>query len=131
MAISLHTVGITVKDLGKSLSFYRTLGLAIPEDQDNEQHVEFTSEAGYSIGFIPETTMLHTNPNWQAPKGNNRISLQFACKTPAEVDEAYKKLMDAGHQSFKEPWDAFWGQRFAQVIDPDGNNIGFFAHLNQ
>lgn len=131
MAISLHTVGITVKNLGKSLSFYRTLGLPIPQGQDNEHHVEFTSEDGYSIGFIPETTMLHTNPNWQAPTGDNRISLQFACKTPAEVDETYKKLIEAGHQSFKEPWNAFWGQRFAQVIDPDGNNIGFFAPLNK
>lgn len=131
MAISLNTVGITVKDLGKSLSFYRTLGLAIPEGLDNEHHVEFTSEDGYSIGFIPETTMLRTNPNWQTPTGDNRISLQFACKTPAEVDETYKKLIEAGHQSFKEPWNAFWGQRFAQVLDPDGNNVGFFAPLNK
>ena len=129
MAISLHTVGITVKNLGKSLSFYRTLGLAIPDGQDNEHHVEFTSEDGYSIGFIPETTMLQTNPNWQAPTGDNRISLQFACKTPAEVDETYNNLVTAGHKSFKEPWDAFWGQRFAQVTDPDGNNVAFFANL--
>lgn len=127
MAISLHTVGITVKDLGKSLSFYRTLGLPIPEGQDNEHHVEFTSEDGYSIGFIPESTMLQTDPTWEAPVGNNRVSLQFACKTPAEVDETYDKLVAAGHKSFKEPWDAFWGQRFAQVIDPDGNNVAFFA----
>lgn len=129
MAISLHTVGITVRDLGKSLSFYRTLGLPIPEGQDNEHHVEFTSEDGYSIGFIPESTMLHTNPNWQAPTGDNRISLQFACASPAEVDDTYNRLISAGYQSFKEPWDAFWGQRFAQVIDPDGNNVAFFAHL--
>jgi catechol 2,3-dioxygenase-like lactoylglutathione lyase family enzyme len=129
MAISLHTVGITVKDLGKSLSFYRTLGLPIPEGQDNEHHVEFTSENGYSIGFIPETTMLQTDPSWKAPVGNNRVSLQFACGNPKEVDETYNKLMAAGYQSFKEPWDAFWGQRFAQVLDPDGNNIGFFADL--
>jgi catechol 2,3-dioxygenase-like lactoylglutathione lyase family enzyme len=126
---ALHTIGITVKDLGKSLSFYRTLGLAIPEGQDNEHHVEFTSENGYSIGFIPETTMLHSDPTWVAPTGNNRISLQFACGSPAEVDETYNKLIAAGHKSFKEPWDAFWGQRFAQVLDPDGNNVGFFAEL--
>ena len=129
MSISLHTVGVTVKDLGKSLSFYRTLGLAIPEGQDNEHHVEYTSEDGYSIGFIPESTMLQTNPKWQAPTGDNRISLQFACKTAAEVDETHSKLVAAGHKSFKEPWDAFWGQRFAQVIDPDGNNVAFFADL--
>jgi uncharacterized glyoxalase superfamily protein PhnB len=125
----LHTISITVKDLGKSLAFYRTLGLAIPEGQDNEHHVEFTSEKGYSIGFIPETTMLRTDPTWTAPTGNNRISLQFACISPAAVDETYNKLISVGYNSFKEPWDAFWGQRFAQVIDPDGNNVGFFAEL--
>jgi uncharacterized glyoxalase superfamily protein PhnB len=126
---SLHTVSITVKDLGKSLSFYCSLGLAIPEGQDNEQHVEYSSENGYSIGFIPEATMLHTDPSWTAPTGNNRIGFQFACSSAAEVDETYNKLIEAGHKSFKEPWDAFWGQRFAQVIDPDGNNVSFFAEL--
>jgi len=129
MAISLDTVGITVKDLGKSLSFYRIVGLPIPEGQDNEPHVEFRSESGYSIGFIPETKMLQTDPTWKAPVGNNRISLQFFCSSPAEVDETYKKLIAAGHQSFQEPWDAFWGERFAQVLDPDGNNVGFYAEL--
>ena len=126
---SLHTIGITVKDLGKSLAFYRTLGLAIPEGQDHEHHVEYTSEKGYSIGFIPEKTMLQTDPTWVAPTGNNRISLQFESGSPAAVDETYNKLIAAGYQSFKAPWDAFWGQRFAQVIDPDGNNVGFFAEL--
>jgi catechol 2,3-dioxygenase-like lactoylglutathione lyase family enzyme len=126
---SLHTISITVKDLAKSLDFYRTLGLAIPEGQENEHHVEYTSENGYSIGFIPETTMLYTNPNWKAPTGDNRIGLQFACASPAAVDETYAKLIAAGHTSFKAPWDAFWGQRFAQVIDPDGNNVGLFAEL--
>jgi catechol 2,3-dioxygenase-like lactoylglutathione lyase family enzyme len=129
MAISLHTVGITVKDLGKSLSFYRALGLDIPDGLDNEHHVEYTSAEGYSIGFIPESTMLQTNPNWQAPTGDNRISLQFACKTPEQVNETYDKLVSLGYTSFRAPWDAFWGQRFAQVIDPDGNNIAFFADL--
>ena len=128
---ALNTISITVKDLGKSLSFYRTLGLAIPEGKDDEHHFEFTSQTGYSIGFIPEITMLQTDPNWTAPTGNNRIGLQFACSSPLEVDETYNKLIAAGHDSFKEPWDAFWGQRFAQVIDPDGNNVAIFALLDQ
>ncbi len=126
---TLHIISITVKDLGKSLAFYRTFGLAIPEGQDNDHHVEFTSEDGYSIGFIPESTMLQTDPTWKAPTGNNRIGLQFACDSASEVDETYQKLVASGHQSFKAPWDTFWGQRFAQVTDPDGNSVGFFAEL--
>ncbi|TCC88632.1 hypothetical protein EZ428_18520 [Pedobacter frigiditerrae] len=106
MAISLQTVGITAKDLAKS-SLYRNLALAIPEGQDNEHHVDFTSKDAYSIGFIPENAMLHTNPNWQPPKGENRISMQFARKTPSEVDETHKKLIESETPIFKGPWDSF------------------------
>ena len=28
-----------------------------------------------------------------------------------------------------EPWDAFWGQRYATVLDPDGNSVDLFAAL--
>jgi uncharacterized glyoxalase superfamily protein PhnB len=28
-----------------------------------------------------------------------------------------------------EPWDADWGQRYAQVKDPDGNSVDLFAAL--
>jgi uncharacterized glyoxalase superfamily protein PhnB len=56
--------------------------------------------------------------------------LQFSCNSSKAVDETYKKLLAADYNSFKEPWDAFWGQRFAQVTDPDGNNIRIFATLN-
>jgi catechol 2,3-dioxygenase-like lactoylglutathione lyase family enzyme len=46
MAINLHTIGMVVNNLGESLSFYRSLGLEIPEGQDNEFHVEFTGKKG-------------------------------------------------------------------------------------
>lgn len=128
--VSLHTISITVKDLAKALSFYRTLGLSIPEEQDNEPHFEYISDNGYSIGFIPETTMLQTNPTWKASAGNSRIGLQFSFDSPEAVYETYKKLLAADYNSYKEPWDAFWGQRFAQVTDPDGNNVGIFSTLN-
>ena len=29
----------------------------------------------------------------------------------------------------KQPWNAFWGQRYAQVADPDGNLVDLFAAL--
>lgn len=129
MAKNLHTIGMVVNDLGKSLSFYRTLGLDIPEGLDNEFHYEFTNKNGFSIGFIPKATMLKTDPNWKEPTGNARISLQFSCNNPEEVNKTYSDLIKKGYESFKEPWDAFWGQRFAQVLDPDGNNVAIFAEL--
>ena len=127
--IALHTVGIVVDDLKASLAFYRLVGLPIADGQDEEFHVEYTAPNGYAIGFIPKQTMLYTNPAWTAPTGDNRISLQFNCQTVDEVNAAYARLIAAGHRSFRAPWDADWGQRFAQVLDPDGNNIGLFAEL--
>ncbi|MBC7525060.1 MAG: hypothetical protein H7239_11555 [Flavobacterium sp.] len=47
--------------------------------------------------------MLLADSTWKAPISKNRVSLQFACGSPAEVDETYKKLIEAGHQSFKTP----------------------------
>jgi hypothetical protein len=28
-----------------------------------------------------------------------------------------------------KPWDAFWGQRYAVVHDPDGNGVDLLAPL--
>jgi uncharacterized glyoxalase superfamily protein PhnB len=50
-------------------------------------------------------------------------------RLPKHVDEAFKKLTSAGFKAKKEPWDAFWGQRYASVIDPDGNAVDLFAPL--
>ena len=38
-------------------------------------------------------------------------------------------LVAAGHRSHRAPWDAFWGQRYATVLDPDGNAVDLFAAL--
>jgi uncharacterized glyoxalase superfamily protein PhnB len=65
---------------------------------------------------------------WTPPKGN-RMSLAFECASPAEVDAVYARVTAAGHPSKAAPWDAFWGQRYAQVVDPDGNVADLFAAL--
>ena len=40
-----------------------------------------------------------------------------------------QRLADAGFTGRKEPYDAFWGQRYATVADPDGNAVDIFAPL--
>jgi hypothetical protein len=39
------------------------------------------------------------------------------------VDRLYHELTDANGHGYKEPWDAFWGQCYAQVPDPDGSIV--------
>ena len=59
------------------------------------------------------------------------MSLAFECANPAEVDEVHARVVEAGYQSKAEPWDAFWGQRYATVLDPDDNAVDLFAPLER
>ena len=55
--------------------------------------------------------------------------LSFQTGSPAEVDATYTALVGAGYEGHREPWDAFWGMRYAVVHDPDGNGVDLFTPL--
>jgi uncharacterized glyoxalase superfamily protein PhnB len=51
----------------------------------------------------------------------------FELPTRDAVDETYRDRPAAGAESRQEPYDAFWGARFAIVRDPDGHDIGLMG----
>lgn len=124
----LDAIGITAKDVKASVAFYQMLGVGFAECENTAEHVEATLPNGLRLMIDSESLMKKLNPNWVEPKGQ-RMALAFLCKSPGEVDEVFKKLMAAGYKASKEPWDAFWGQRYATVLDPDGNGVDLFAQL--
>jgi uncharacterized glyoxalase superfamily protein PhnB len=75
-----------------------------------------------------EDVIKSFRPDWTRETGN-QLALAFACDSPAEVDETYRRFVDAGFEGDKEPWDAFWGYRYAQLRDPDGVQVDLFAAL--
>jgi catechol 2,3-dioxygenase-like lactoylglutathione lyase family enzyme len=119
-------VGIVVKDMAKSLAFYRLVGLDIPEQEDAQQHVETTSN-GYRFGWDTEELIRGLIPDWEG--GAGRMALAFRCETPAAVDALHAAVVAAEHVSKMAPFGAFWGQRYAIVEDPDGNGIDLFCPL--
>jgi uncharacterized glyoxalase superfamily protein PhnB len=120
-------VGIVVKDMAAALRFYRMLGLDIPQGAEKEDHVEVIAN-GYRLAWDALEMVKSFSPDWAEPVGQ-RMGLAFKCASPAEVDSLYAQVTAAGYASRKAPWDAFWGQRYAQVLDPDGNVIDLFAPL--
>jgi PhnB protein len=40
-------------------------------------------------------------------------------------DAAVKRAADAGAKVTLEPWDSFWGARYARIIDPFGHSWSF------
>ena len=128
MTPRFDAIGLVVADMGKALAFYRRLGLDIPTDLDSQPHVEAALPGGLRLLFDTVETIRSFDRDWTPAQGS-RVDLAFACDSPAEVDRLYAELTDAGHESHKEPWDAFWGQRYAVVRDPDGNGVDLFAAL--
>lgn len=122
--MKLDAIGIVSKNLKKSVEFYRLLGLDFPES--TEDHLEVKTSSGLRVMLDSEELMKKINPNWIKPIGQG-IVLAFSCESPKQVDETFNKVISAGYKSGKEPWDAFWGQRYASVVDPDGNSVDLFA----
>jgi catechol 2,3-dioxygenase-like lactoylglutathione lyase family enzyme len=129
MAPRFDLVGIVVEDMAASLAFYRRLGLDVPPDADGEPHVEVQLSRGLRIAWDTRETVRSFDPDWSPTTGGPAMGLAFLCDAPAEVDATYADLVGAGYDGHREPWDAFWGQRYATLRDPDGNGVDLFAPL--
>lgn len=128
MPVLPDMVGLTVRDMAASLRFYRLLGLDIPARTEGEAYVEVITPNGYRISWNTVEMVKGFDPDWQEPVGQ-RIGLAFKCDSPAEVDALYERVVAAGYRGHQAPWDAFWGQRYAVVVDPDGSKVDLFAPL--
>ncbi|MCU1344343.1 MAG: glyoxalase [Acidimicrobiia bacterium] len=129
MTVRLDLVGIVVADMARSLAFYRRLGLDVPADADSQPHVEAQLPGGLRLAWDTVEVIRSFDPHWTPPTGGHGLSVAFACDSPAEVDSTYADLLAAGAAGHLEPWDAFWGMRYAVVRDPDGNSVDLFAAL--
>jgi catechol 2,3-dioxygenase-like lactoylglutathione lyase family enzyme len=120
-------IGLVVEDMARSLAFYRQLGLELPPEADQQPHVETGLAGGLRLAWDTVETIRSFDPEWAPPSGSHRIGLAFRLDSPADVDQAYNQLVSSGYAGHKEPWDAFWGMRYAIVHDPDGNAVELFA----
>jgi uncharacterized glyoxalase superfamily protein PhnB len=125
----LNAFGIICSDLEASLRFYRLLGVPFDEFDPENGHYEAQLGGGVKLMLDSEAVMASFVEDFETPTGNDRISLAVECDAPTDVDEAYRTVVSAGSTSVKEPFDAFWGQRYATVEDPDGNHVDLYAAL--
>ena len=124
---NLNAIGIVVRDMAESIRFYRLLGVDVPETPD-EGHVDTFLPNGVRFMLDSEEVVKSFRADWSRQSGN-QVGLAFECASPADVDETYARATDAGFDGEKEPWDAFWGQRYAQLRDPNGVPVDLYASL--
>ena len=123
----LNAIGVVVSDMATSIRFYRLLGLDVPETPD-EGHVDTFLPNGVRFMLDREDVVRSFRPDWTRSTGN-QLALAFECAGPDQVDEVFARVTEAGFRGEKPPWDAFWGQRYAQLVDPDGVPVDLYAAL--
>lgn len=129
MALELYMLGLIVQDMGKSLEFYRQLGLAIPEGSEAKTHVEI--KMGSGLTFFLDSRPTRWDPGFVRGDEPGRIGasnnypsvLEFYLKTRNAVEEKYRELTGSGYQGYRAPYETPFGMCFALINDPDGNTI--------
>ena len=125
--MKLNAFGIVCSDLAASLAFYRMLGVPFAEFSPGEGHYEAELAGGIRLMLDSHDVVKSFTENFRPPTGNDVISLAVELDSPSQLDAVFVSLAAAGYAAVREPFDAFWGQRYATVSDPDGNHVDLYA----
>jgi catechol 2,3-dioxygenase-like lactoylglutathione lyase family enzyme len=126
--LRLDQFNLVVSDMEASVAFYRKLGLTIPDTDPEWQshHRSAETDDGIDIDFDSAEFARHWDHGWQGGMG----VLGFKVEDRGKVDEIYQDLVGSGYRGQQEPYDAFWGARYAVVEDPDGNAVGIMSPID-
>jgi uncharacterized glyoxalase superfamily protein PhnB len=125
-SIYLDQVNLVVKDMEAMAGFYRRLGLDVTDGASSEwqPHHREARTAGADVDLDSERFASSWNRGWP---GGSGVVLGFRLPTRDDVDRLYRELTAAGHVGQQEPYDAFWGARFAVVSDPENNAVALMS----
>jgi len=105
---------VSTTDLPRALAFYRD-GLGCEVTYQFPDH----GEPVYLSLRLGETSIgLGADPD--AEPASNRFALWVYAD---DCDQAVERLVAHGAQVREEPADQPWGERVAQLTDPDGNRL--------
>lgn len=126
--MKINAVGVSSKNMKKSVEFYSILGFIFDDFDENENHLEPKTKPGQTRLMIDSVNLLKDMLGIE-PKPSNHSHFAIEFSSPKEIDEIIGKLRSSNQTIIKEPWDAPWGQRYAVVADPDGYMIDLYAYL--
>jgi uncharacterized glyoxalase superfamily protein PhnB len=120
-------VDLTAADVMKTAEFYRMVGVDIPQEtvwheHGTAHHVEAPLADGVVLGINSKELTARYDTS-----GGRGSYLIFNVEERDGVDAKYAELTSAGYVGHLEPFDAFWGARYAVVDDPDGNHVGIMG----
>jgi len=132
--LPLGQINIVVREMARSLAFYRLVGLTIQEIPLPEwapHHASGVTSNGVQVELDSLAFARQWYPGLDASRLGSGLIPFFDVASREEVDRIHARVTAAGHRSQKDPEDAFWGARYAIVEDPDGNPVGIMSPIDQ
>ena len=123
----LDQINLVVRDMDAAVAFYRRLGVdvaATPPPWDRH-HRDVHAGGGVHVDLDSTAFASRWDEGW--PAGQTGVVIGFRVDARETVDRIYADLTGAGYAGQQRPYDAFWGARYAVVIDPDGNAVGIMS----
>lgn len=132
--VGFGQINIVVRDMQRSVAFYRLLGVSIDEMAAPEwapHHANGVTANGIGVEFDSVAFARQWNPGLRpTSRSGGGMVVFFHVSARDEVDRVHGRVTAAGHRSLKQPEDAFWGARYAIVEDPDGNPVGIMSAVD-
>lgn len=126
--MKLNAVGVVSNDFGPTVEFYKTLGFMFPHYTEADKHLEAMIPTESAKLMIDHVDLIKEILGYQpTPANHSAFAIEYG--SADEVNNMAIKLKEIGGKLVKEPWDAFWGQRYCIVCDPDGYMIDLYAKL--
>jgi catechol 2,3-dioxygenase-like lactoylglutathione lyase family enzyme len=130
--IRLDQLNLIVRDVQASSAFYRRLGLDFGAEHDPiwaKHHVGAGrgDRAPIDVDLDSTSFVQKWDTGWP---GGTGVVVGFRVDSREEVDEVVAALVAAGADVQQDPFDAFWGARYAVVSDPDGNGVGIMSPVD-
>jgi len=119
---TLDQINLVVRNLEKSLAFYRGLDFGEPTGL----HAAMTFPGGLRFDLDQHEFAKQWNSGTPALNGGS-VVLCLSVPERDDVDTSWQRMVDAGYKPLQMPYDAFWGSRFAVIEDPDGYQIGLMS----
>ncbi|SNY68607.1 VOC family protein [Paractinoplanes atraurantiacus] len=117
--IQLGMVVLDVRNLQRSLDFYRLLGLDIPGPVPGRPVALHRMDSGVTL-VLTEGYAKDNDPSWVRPEHGYQQFLEFFVGDDTAVDTIWNKLTAAGHHGRMAPRRTT-GPYAAMLDDPDGN----------
>ncbi|MHB8294643.1 MAG: VOC family protein [Acidimicrobiales bacterium] len=136
--VRFNQLNLLVEDMDAAVAFYLALGMKVRFDGgewpagSGARHVALDNGDGAILELDNLAMARIYHGGWRSPDAGARpVVLGFSLPSREAVDERYRELTSAGYSGRQEPYDAFFGARYAVVRDPAGNDVGPMSPIDQ